>query len=78
MRKSGVGIDSNPKADQKVQKQLESTEASGAAITILLEKDASAYGGIGLKLLALSAKKPDVVEVIDRAPLLEEVRNLLS
>jgi histidyl-tRNA synthetase len=76
LRKSGISVDFDPKADRKSRKQLELAEASGAAIAILLEDYASASGGVKFKILDLPVKNPEGT-VIDRTLLLEEVRNRL-
>jgi histidyl-tRNA synthetase len=78
LRKSGISVDFDPKADRKPRKQLELAESNGATVAILLEDDISTPGSVQVKLLALPAKSPDSAEVITRTSLLEEVQKRLS
>jgi histidyl-tRNA synthetase len=78
LRKDGISVDYDSKADRKPRKQLDLAESNGAFLAILLEDDALAPGDVRVKILALPARNLDGGDVIDRASLLEGVQARLA
>jgi histidyl-tRNA synthetase len=77
LRKAGISVDFDPKADRKPRRQLELAEANGANVAIFLENDFSALEGVSVKLLSMPARNPDGAEMVDRSSLLGEVQKRL-
>ncbi|KAF2824048.1 histidyl-tRNA synthetase [Ophiobolus disseminans] len=74
LRKAGISVEFDTKADRKLQKQLDLAKSKGAALAILLEDDADAPGAVRVKILAMPETNAEKVDVVDRALLLEEVK----
>jgi len=78
LRKAGISVDSDTKADRKPPKQLDLAKSNGAALAVLLEDDAEAPGAVRFKILVVPEKDAEKADVIDRAELLEEVQRRLD
>jgi histidyl-tRNA synthetase len=79
LRRTGISVDFDSKADRKPRKQLELAESNGAVVAILLEDDASSPGGVRVKMVGLPAKNAEKqADVIDRACLLEQFQKRLT
>ncbi|KAH7386637.1 hypothetical protein DE146DRAFT_768235 [Phaeosphaeria sp. MPI-PUGE-AT-0046c] len=78
LRRAGISVDFDTKANRNLRKQVELAESNGAVVTILLEDDASVVERVRVKIFATRAGKIEDSVVIDQAKLVEEVQRRLS
>ncbi|OAK94839.1 histidyl-tRNA synthetase [Phaeosphaeriaceae sp. SRC1lsM3a] len=75
LRKAGISVDFDTKANRNPRKQVELAESNSAVVTILLEDDASV---VRVKVVATRAGRIESAVEIDQASLVEEVQQRLS
>jgi histidyl-tRNA synthetase len=56
LRKSGISVDFDSKADEKLRRQLDAAESNGANVAVVLGDDATSPGNVQFKILKLPDK----------------------
>jgi histidyl-tRNA synthetase len=75
LRRAGISVDFDTKADRKLGKQLDLAQGSRAALVVVLEDKLDSSGEVQIKMFAMLWQTVRDAEVISRATLVEEVQS---